>query len=120
MNIMYGTFLVIQVIVSYMATEKKGQVIIFPGSVGRYPMKNSSIYLAFKFAITVFAVSLTEEFKRSGVTFTLMHLAGIDTHLWDSDTVDLRVQKDKMLVQNMWQNRCIMPPINPKDPCLMR
>ncbi len=26
-----------------------------------------------------------------------MHLGGVDTPMWDSDTVDMRVQKDKML-----------------------
>jgi len=93
----FGTFLVTQTIVRYMATEKKGRVILFPGSVGKYPMKNSSVYSASKFAVTGFAKSLTEEFKRSGVKFTLMHLGGVDTPMWDSDTVDMRVQKDKML-----------------------
>lgn len=94
---MYGTFLVTQTVVRYMATEKEGHVIMFPGSVGKYPMKNSSVYSASKFAVTGFAKSLTEEHKRSGVNFTLMHLGGVDTPLWDSDTVDMRVKKDKML-----------------------
>lgn len=93
----YGTFLVTQTVVRYMATEKKGRVIMFPGSVGKYPMKNSSVYSASKFAITGFTKSLVEEHKRSGVKFTLMHLGGVDTPMWDSDTVDMRVQKDKML-----------------------
>lgn len=93
----YGTFLVTQTVVRYMATEKKGRVILFPGSVGKYPMKNSSVYSASKFAVTGFAKSLTEEHKRSGVNFTLMHLGGVDTPLWDNDTVDMRVRKDKML-----------------------
>ena len=93
----FGTFLVTQTVVRYMATEKKGRVIMFPGSVGKYPMKNSSMYSASKFAITGFTKSLVEEHKRSGVKFTLMHLGGVDTPMWDSDTVDMRVQKDKML-----------------------
>lgn len=93
----YGTFLVTQTVVRYMATEKKGRVIMFPGSVGKYPMKNSSVYSASKFAITGFTKSLVEEHKRSGVKFTLMYLGGVDTPLWDSDTVDMRVQKEKML-----------------------
>jgi len=93
----YGTFLVTQTVVRYMATEKKGQVIMFPGSVGKYPMKNSSIYSASKFAITGFTKSLIEEHKRSGIKFTLMHLGGVDTGMWDSPTVDMRVQKEKML-----------------------
>lgn len=93
----YGTFLVTQTVVRYMATEKKGRVIMFPGSVGKYPMKNSSVYSASKYAITGFAKSLTEEHKRSGIKFTLMYLGGVDTPLWDSDSVDMRVQREKML-----------------------
>lgn len=93
----YGTFLVTQTVVRYMATEKKGQVIMFPGSVGKYPMKNSSIYSASKFAITGFTKSLIEEHKRSGIKFTLMHLGGVNTEMWDSPKVDMRVQKEKML-----------------------
>lgn len=93
----YGTFLVTQTVVRYMATEGKGRVIMFPGSVGKYPMKNSSVYSASKFAVTGFTKSLVEEHKRSGVKFTLMHLGGVDTPMWDSDTVDMRVQTDKML-----------------------
>jgi len=93
----FGTFLVTQTIVRYMATEKKGRVIMFPGSLGKYVMKNTSVYAASKFAVTGFTKALVEENKRSGVKFSLMHLGGVDTGLWELDTVDMRVQKDKML-----------------------
>lgn len=93
----YGTFLVTQTVVRYMATEKKGRVILLPGSMGKYPMKNSSVYSASKFAVTGFAKSLVEEHRRSGVKFTLMHVGGVATSIWDSPKVDMRVQKDKML-----------------------
>ena len=93
----YGTFLVTQTVVRHMATEKKGRVIMFPGSVGKYPMKNSSVYSASKFAVTGFTKSLIEEHKRSGVKFTLMHLGGVDTPMWDSPKVGMRVRKEKML-----------------------
>lgn len=93
----YGTFLVTQTVVRYMATEKKGRVIMFPGSMGKYTMKNASVYSASKFAVSGFTKSLIEEHKRSGVKFTLMHVGGVDTPLWDSPKVDMRVRKDKML-----------------------
>lgn len=93
----YGTFLVTQTVVRYMATAKKGRVIMLPGSLGRYAMKNTSVYAASKFAVTGFTKALVEENKRSGVTFSLMHLGGVDTPLWKTDTVDMRVQPEKML-----------------------
>lgn len=93
----YGTFLVTQTVVRHMATEKKGRVIMLPGTLGKYVMKNSSVYAASKFAVTGFTKALIEENKRSGIKFTLMHLGGVDTPFWDDDKVDMRVQRDKML-----------------------
>ncbi|MDX1587232.1 MAG: SDR family NAD(P)-dependent oxidoreductase [Balneolaceae bacterium] len=93
----YGTFLVTQTVVRHMATEKKGRVIMLPGTLGKYVMKNSSVYAASKFAVTGFTKALIEENKRSGIKFTLMHLGGVDTPFWDDAKVDMRVQRDKML-----------------------
>lgn len=93
----YGTFLVTQTVVRHMATEKRGRVIMLPGTLGKYPMKNSSVYAASKFAVTGFTKSLIEENKRSGIKFTMMHLGGVDTPFWDDELVDMRVQSDKML-----------------------
>ncbi|MDX1637282.1 MAG: SDR family NAD(P)-dependent oxidoreductase [Balneolaceae bacterium] len=93
----YGTFLVTQTVVRFMATEKQGQVIMFPGTMGKYVMKNASVYAATKHAVTGFTKSLVEEHRRSGINFTLMYLGGVATPMWDSDHVDMRVQKDKML-----------------------
>lgn len=93
----YGTFLVTQTVVRHMATEKKGRIIMFPGTMGKYSMKNASVYAASKFAVTGFTKSLVEEHRRSGIKFTLMYLGGVATPLWESPQVDMRVQKDKML-----------------------
>ena len=70
---------------------------MLPGTLGKYVMKNTSVYAASKFAVTGFTKALVEENKRSGVKFSLMHLGGVDTEMWDKQTVDMRVQKDKML-----------------------
>lgn len=93
----FGTFLVTQTVVRHMATEKKGRVIMFPGTMGKFVMKNSSVYAASKFAVTGFTKALIEEHKRSGIKFTLMHLGGVDTPMWDDPKVGMRVQKEKML-----------------------
>jgi len=93
----YGTFLVTQTVARHMATEKKGRIIMFPGTLGKYVMKNASVYAASKFAVTGFTKALIEEHRRSGIKFTLMHLGGVDTPFWDNHLVDMRVQTDKML-----------------------
>lgn len=93
----YGTFLVTQAVVRHMATEKSGKVVMLPGILGKAVMKNSSVYSASKFAVTGFTKALVDEHRRNKISFTLMYLGGIDTEFWDSDLIDMRVQREKML-----------------------
>lgn len=93
----YGTFLVTQTVLRYMATAKKGRIIMLPGILGKHAMKGSSVYSATKFAITGMTKALIEEEKRGLVKYTLMYLGGVDTPFWDSDNIDTRVRRDKML-----------------------
>jgi NADP-dependent 3-hydroxy acid dehydrogenase YdfG len=93
----YGTFIVTQTVARYMATAKKGRIIMFPGILGKAVMKNSSIYSASKFAVTGFTKALVEENRRSGIKFSLLYLGGVSTDFWDNPNIDMRVQKDKML-----------------------
>lgn len=93
----YGTFLVTQSVLRHMATAKSGKVVMFPGILGKTVMKGSSVYSASKFAVTGMTKALVDEHRRSNVKFTLMYLGGIDTGFWDSDLIDMRVQRDKML-----------------------
>lgn len=93
----FGTYLVTQTVMRYMITRKQGTVIMFPGTMGKYVMKNSSIYSASKFAIAGFTKALIEETRRTNIKFTMMYLGGVDTPFWDSPDIDMRVQRDKML-----------------------
>ncbi len=93
----YGTFLTTQTIARYMATAKKGRIIMFPGILGKAVMKNTSVYSASKFAITGFTKALVEENRRSGIQFSLLYLGGVATDFWENPKVEMRVQKDKML-----------------------
>ncbi|MCC5907129.1 MAG: SDR family oxidoreductase [Balneolaceae bacterium] len=93
----FGTFLVTQTVVRYMAAAKKGSVIMFPGILGKSVMRNTSVYSASKYAVTGFTKALVEENKRSGIKFSLLYLGGVATDFWENPKVELRVQKEKML-----------------------
>lgn len=93
----FGTFLVTQTVLRHMVTEKQGSVIMFPGVLGKSVMRNSSVYSASKYAVTGFTKALIEETRRSNIKFSLLYLGGIDTPFWENDTIEMRVQKDKML-----------------------
>ncbi len=92
-----GTFLVTQEVTRHMASAKKGNVIMFPGILGKTVMKNTSIYSASKYAVTGFTKALVEEHKRTGIRYSLFYLGGVDTPFWDNQNVNMRVQRDKML-----------------------
>lgn len=93
----FGTFLVTQTIARYMATAKKGRIILFPGILGKAVMKNTSVYSASKYAITGMAKALVEEYRRAEIKFSLLYLGGVATDFWDNPNVEMRVQKEKML-----------------------
>ncbi len=93
----YGTFLVTQIVMKHMKSDEPSNVIMFPGTMGKYVMKNVSVYAASKFAIQGFTKALVEELRREKVKFTLFYLGGVDTPFWDDDRVDMRVKKEMML-----------------------
>lgn len=93
----YGTFIVTQAVMRYMATEKKGRIIMFPGILGKSVMRNTSVYSASKFAVSGMTKALVEEQRRGEVKFSLLYLGGVDTDFWENPNVDMRVKKDKML-----------------------
>lgn len=94
---MYGTFLITQTVMRYMETKKEGNIVMFPGILGKYAMKNSSVYSATKFALTGFTKSLIEETRRTNIKFSLFYLGSVDTPFWDADSIDMKVRRDKMI-----------------------
>lgn len=95
----YGTFLVTQTLLPYM--NENSHVLMFPGTMGKFVMKNSSVYSASKFAIQGFTKALTEELKRESVNFTLFYLGGVNTPFWDDDRVQMRVKKKLCSAPNL-------------------
>ncbi|WP_428235013.1 SDR family oxidoreductase [Gracilimonas sp.] len=93
----YGTFLVTQTVMKNMKEDERTSVIMFPGTMGKFVMKNASVYAASKFAIQGFTKALVEEQRRGNTRFSLLYLGGVDTPFWDDDRVNMKVKKDMML-----------------------
>lgn len=79
-----------------MKENKKGLIINIPGILGKTPMAGATAYSASKYGLNGMMKSLREELKRTDIRITQLFLGGADTHFWD--TIDLRVQRDKMIV----------------------
>ncbi|MEX0723177.1 MAG: SDR family oxidoreductase [Gracilimonas sp.] len=93
----YGTFLVTQTVMKHMKEDEPISVVMFPGTMGKYVMKNASVYAASKFAIQGFTKALIEEQRRGKIKFSLLYLGGVDTPFWDDERVNMKVKKEMML-----------------------
>lgn len=79
-----------------MKAQKKGLIINIPGVLGKVPMAGAAAYSASKYGLVGMLQSIREELKRTDIRITNLFLGGTDTPFWD--TIDLRVQRDKMVL----------------------
>lgn len=75
--------------------RKSGLIINIPGVLGKVPMAGAAAYSASKYGLVGMIQSVREEIKRTDIRFTNLFLGGVDTPFWD--TIDLRVQRDKLV-----------------------
>ena len=87
-----GTFLSTQAFLEYMNTEH-ARMFYFPGTMGKFIMRNSALYSATKFAIQGMVKGLVEEYKRSKTQFSLLYLGGVNTPFWDDEDIQMKVKK---------------------------
>ena len=90
-----GSFLFVKIFLSAMKESKKGLIVNVPGVLGKVPMAGAAAYSASKYGIVGMMQSIREELKRTEIRITNLFLGGVDSPFWD--TIDLKVQKDKMI-----------------------
>jgi len=90
-----GTFLMSQAAARVMAAQKRGLIINVVGVLGRAPMANAAAYAASKYAVSGLSKVMAQDLRRMGIRTTALYLGGVDSPFWD--TIDMRVQRDKML-----------------------
>lgn len=91
-----GSFLLMKAVLPAMKEAKKGLIIHIPGVLGKVPMAGAAAYSASKYGLVGMMQSIREELKRTEIRITNLFLGGVDSPFWD--TIDLRVQRDKMVV----------------------
>lgn len=92
-----GAFLVLQRTARAMSEHGGGSIVTFPGVLGRAPMAAASAYAATKYGLVGLVKSMAIDLKRANVRFSLMFLGGVNTTFWDSESITLKVQREKML-----------------------
>ena len=92
---LYAPFLLVKAFLPAMKEVKKGLIINIPGVLGKVPMAGAAAYSASKYGLVGMMQSIREELKRTDIRITNLFLGGVDSAFWD--TIDLRVQRDKMI-----------------------
>ena len=92
---MRGTFLMSQAAARVMATQKRGTIVQVIGVLGRAPMINAAGYAASKYGMNGLSKVMTLELRRMGIRTISLYLGGVDSPFWD--TIEMKVQRDKML-----------------------
>lgn len=90
-----GAFHLVKAFLPPMKKAGKGLVVNIPGVLGKVPMAGAAAYSASKYGLLGMMQSIREELKRTEVRITNIFMGGVDSPFWD--TIDLRVQKDKMI-----------------------
>jgi short-subunit dehydrogenase len=90
-------FLLLKAFLPAMKELKKGLIINIPGVLGKVPMAGAAAYSASKYGLVGMLQSIREELKRTDIRITNL-FRGVDSSFWD--TIDLRVQRDKMIVED--------------------
>jgi short-subunit dehydrogenase len=92
---LFGPFLLLKYLLPPMKEQKKGLIINIPGVLGKVPMAGAAAYSASKYGLVGMLQSIREELKRTEIRITNIFMGGVDSAFWD--TIDLRVQRDKMI-----------------------
>ena len=93
---LYAPFLLVKAFLPAMKELKKGLIINIPGVLGKVPMAGAAAYTASKYGLVGMMHSIREELKRTDIRITNLFLGGVDSPFWD--TIDLKVQRDKMVL----------------------
>lgn len=88
-------FLLVKTFLPAMKEVKRGLIINIPGVLGKVPMAGAAAYSASKYGLVGMMQSIREELKRTEIRITNIFMGGVDSPFWD--TIDLRVQRDKMI-----------------------
>jgi short-subunit dehydrogenase len=92
---LYAPFLLLKSFLPAMKETKKGLIINIPGVLGKVPMAGAAAYSASKYGLVGMMQSIREELKRTDIRITNLFLGGTDSSFWD--TIDLKVQREKMV-----------------------
>jgi short-subunit dehydrogenase len=83
-----GSFLMTKMIVDNLKSKRNGKIVFISSVAGLQPYKNSTAYVASKFAMRGFAASLREELREFNIKVMTVFPGAVNTPIWDDKNMD--------------------------------
>ena len=83
-----GSFLMTKMIVDNLKSKQNGKIVFISSVAGLQPYKNSTAYVASKFAMRGFAASLREELREFNIKVITVFPGAVNTPIWDDKNMD--------------------------------
>ena len=83
-----GSFLMTKMIVDNLKSKQNGKIVFISSMAGLQPYKNSTAYVASKFAMRGFAASLREELREFNIKVITVFPGAVNTPIWDDKNMD--------------------------------
>tara|TARA_B100000579_G_C22848584_1_gene865936 strand:+ start:6604 stop:7308 length:705 start_codon:yes stop_codon:yes gene_type:complete len=111
-----SSFLMTKLIIDNFKIKKNGKIVFINSGAGMKPFKNSTAYVASKYALRGFASSLREELREDNIKVISIFPGSVDTPLWDNKNMDY-MRKDMMNVNDLCKT--IIHSINAPNNCVV-
>lgn len=110
-----GSFLMTKMIVDNLKSKQNGKIVFISSVAGLQPYKNSTAYVASKYAVRGFAASLREELREFNVKVMTIFPGAVNTPIWDNKNMD-ELRQDMMKTDDLTET--ILHAINAPNNCV--
>ncbi len=83
-----GSFLMTKMIIDQLKSNQNGKIVFISSVAGLQPYKNSTAYVASKYAMRGFAASLREELREFNIKVITVFPGAVNTPIWDNKNMD--------------------------------
>ena len=83
-----GSFLMTKMIIDQLKSNQNGKIVFISSVAGLQPYKNSTAYVASKYAMRGFAASLREELREFNIKVITVFPGAVNTPIWDNKNME--------------------------------
>ena len=110
-----GSFLMTKMIIEQLKSNQNGKIVFISSVAGLQPYKNSTAYVASKYAMRGFSASLREELREFNVKVMTIFPGAVNTPIWDNKGMD-ELREDMIKTDDLTET--IIHAINARNNCV--